>query len=59
MPETWCPTKRIKSTGQVLYRFNVSKETNKLMLLSLKTNVYYLRVTRDAFSSLQKLVIEK
>ncbi|MEO6949356.1 MAG: M36 family metallopeptidase [Ginsengibacter sp.] len=49
----------LNSAGQILSRFNVSKDKNDLLLPTLASGVYYLKITGENISTVQKLVIEK
>ena len=49
----------LNTTGQVLSRFTVNKDKNDLLLPALASGVYYLKITGDNISTVQKIVIEK
>lgn len=49
----------LNTAGQVLGQYNINKEKNDLLLPTLSSGVYYLKITGTNMTSMQRLVIEK
>ena len=49
----------LNTAGQILNIFDVSQERNDILLPTLASGIYYLKITGEHISSLKKLVIKK